>query len=81
MSEAKDLLKHAGTWEGEPIEAEGSTPLQSEVMAKTDLDLAPIARTHANYWKMKFFEMAEEVRKANKGIRRLKKKLSKYEKP
>jgi hypothetical protein len=46
----------------------------------TDLDLPPIARTQANLWKAKFFEMVEEVRRANKGIRRLKQRLSKYEK-
>jgi hypothetical protein len=30
-------------------------------------------RTEANLWKTKYFEMVEEVRKANKGIMRLKK--------
>ena len=40
---------------------------------KTDLDLPPAYRTQANYWKMKFLEMREEVVKCNKGIRRLKK--------
>jgi len=42
---------------------------------KTDLDLPVAYRTQANLWKAKFFEMREEVVKANKGIRRLKYKL------
>ena len=44
---------------------------------KTDLDLPPYLRTQANLWKAKYFEMYLEVLKANKGIRRLKKKLDK----
>lgn len=48
-------------------------------MIVTDLDLPPIARTQANLWKAKFFEMVEEVRRANKGIRRLKHRLSKLQ--
>ena len=42
---------------------------------KTDLDLAPAYRTQANLWRAKYYEMYIEVVKANKGIRRLKKKL------
>jgi len=42
-----------------------------------DRDLPPIARTEANYWKMRFFEMWQEVRNANKGIARLRRKLDK----
>jgi len=42
---------------------------------KTDLDLPPAYRTQANLWKSKFFEMLEEVRKANRGIKRLKKRI------
>ncbi len=45
-------------------------------MQKTDLDLPPAYRTRANFWKAKFFEMREEVVKANKGIRRLRRKLA-----
>ena len=37
----------------------------------TDLDLAPIMRTEANYWKAQFFQASRELTKANKGIRRL----------
>ena len=42
---------------------------------QTDLDLAPAYRTQANLWKVKFFEMREAVVQANKGIRRLRRKL------
>ena len=44
-------------------------------MQKTDLDLPLAYRTQANLWKMKFLEMREEVAKANKGIRRLNRKI------
>lgn len=43
---------------------------------KTDLDLAPAFRTQANLWKAKFFEIHKAVVQANKGIRRLRRKLS-----
>ena len=43
---------------------------------KTDLDLAPAYRTQANLWKARFFEMREAVIQANKGIRRLRRKLN-----
>ena len=42
---------------------------------KTDLDLPPAYRTQANLWKASFFEMREAVVQANKGIRRLRRKL------
>lgn len=42
---------------------------------KTDLDLPPAYRTQANLWKAKFFELRRELLAANKGIRRLRKKL------
>jgi len=42
---------------------------------KTDLDLPEAYRTQANMWKAKYYEMLEAVRQANKGIRRLKRKL------
>lgn len=38
---------------------------------KTDADLPPIKRTWANYWEKEYRKMAEEVRKANKGVRRM----------
>ena len=41
----------------------------------TDLDLAPIHRTEANHWKAKYFEACLELRKANRGLRRLNAKL------
>lgn len=37
-----------------------------------DVDLPEANRTWANLWQKKFFEMLDEVRKAHKGIRRLK---------
>ena len=43
----------------------------------TDLDLAPMNRTLANYWKAKYFESHKELMNANKGIRRLKRKFGK----
>ena len=44
---------------------------------KTDLDLPAAYRTQANLWKAKYFEMRAEVVKANKGIKRLRRKLEK----
>ena len=41
----------------------------------TDLDLAPAYRTQANLWKAKYFEAYKELVKANKGLKRLRKKL------
>lgn len=43
-------------------------------MIKTDLDLPPIYRIQANLWKSKYYEMYCEVVKANKGLRKLKRK-------
>jgi len=40
-------------------------------MKITDLDLAPIQRTQANYWRAQDFQARAELRKANKGLRRL----------
>lgn len=37
----------------------------------TDRDLTPANRVSANFWKLKYFEAMIELRKANKGIRRL----------
>lgn len=45
---------------------------------QTDLDLPPSKRTQANLWQAKYFEMYKEVVKANKGIRRLKRRLNRY---
>jgi len=42
---------------------------------KTDLDLPLAYRTQANLWQAKYFEMYKAVVQANKGIRRLRKKL------
>lgn len=46
---------------------------------KTDLDLPAQYRTEANFWRMRFFEMFMEVQKANKGIRRLKRKIDRLQ--
>jgi hypothetical protein len=45
----------------------------------TDLDIAPAYRTQANLWKAKYFEMYQEVMKANRGIRRLRYKIDREE--
>ena len=42
----------------------------------TDLDLAPIYRTQANYYKAQYFQAHVELVKANRGIRRLKGRFS-----
>ena len=47
----------------------------------TDLDLAPAHRTQANLWKAKYFEMYKAVVQANKGIRRLRRKIDRLENP
>ncbi len=41
----------------------------------TDLDIPPAYRTQANLWQAKYFEAYKELVKANKGIRRLKRKI------
>jgi len=46
---------------------------------KIDLDLAPIMRTEGNYWRAQFFQASRELTKANKGIRRLKAKITRLE--
>jgi hypothetical protein len=53
--------------------------MKKENPHKTDLDLPMAYRTQANLWKSKYFEMYLEVVKANKGIRRLRKKLDRAE--
>jgi len=42
----------------------------------TDLDLPIAYRTQANLWEKRYFEMYKELVNANKGIRRLKRKLT-----
>jgi len=42
---------------------------------KTDLDLPEAYRTQANFWKAKYFQARLELVKANKGLRRLRRKL------
>jgi len=46
---------------------------------KTDLDLAPAQRTQANYYRAQDFQARAELRKANKGLRRLRKRLDKVD--
>ena len=41
----------------------------------TDLDLPPAYRSQANLWAKKYFEAYKELVNANKGIRRLRRKL------
>jgi len=41
-----------------------------------DINLPPANRTQANLWKSMYFEMQAEVVKANKGIKRLRKRLN-----
>ena len=43
----------------------------------TDLDLAPIYRTQANYYRAQDFQARAELTKANKGLRRLRRRLDK----
>lgn len=42
---------------------------------KTDLDLPPSQRTLANLWMARYFEAHKELGNANKGLRRLRRKL------
>ena len=42
----------------------------------TDLDLAPIHRTQANYYRAQYYQARVELVKANRGIRRLKGRFS-----
>jgi len=42
----------------------------------TDLDLAPIYRTQANYYRAQYYQARTELVKANRGIRRLKGRFS-----
>ena len=41
----------------------------------TDLDLPLARRTQANLWQARYFEAYKELVKANKGLRRLKRKV------
>ena len=47
----------------------------------TDLDVPPKLRVEGNYWKSKYFEAYKELVNANRGIRRLKRKLEKRQLP
>jgi len=46
----------------------------------TDLDLPLAYRTQANLWKMKYLEMLKEVQNANRGLKRLRRKLDSLKK-
>jgi len=45
----------------------------------TDLDLPEASRTQANLWKAKYFEAYKELVNANKGIRRLKRRVERLQ--
>jgi len=45
----------------------------------TDLDLAPIHRTQANYWRAQYYQARVELTKANKGLRKLRRRLDKLD--
>lgn len=45
----------------------------------TDRDLAPIARTEANYWRAEYFRLLRDLRAAHRGIARLKRRLARKE--
>jgi len=49
------------------------------MLSLLDTDLPPINRTEANMWKALYFEMRNEVIKANKGIKKLRQKLDRLE--
>ena len=43
----------------------------------TDLDLAPALRTQANYYRAQYYQARVELTKANKGLRKLRRRLDK----
>ena len=45
----------------------------------TDLSLPPMFRVEGNMWKVEYFKAVEELRKANKGLKRLNKKVKSNE--
>ena len=45
-----------------------------------DRDLAPVNRVLGNFWRAEYFQALQELRNANKGIRRLRAKLDWYKK-
>jgi hypothetical protein len=47
---------------------------------ETDLDLPPVRRSEANYWKAKYFEALRDLAAAGRGIRRLRQKLNYHQK-
>ena len=67
------ITTHGGTTDAaDKLMAQAPLPAWSgSARTGTDLDLAPIMRTEANYWKAQFFQASRELTKANKGIRRL----------
>jgi hypothetical protein len=71
----QQLLADMQGGESQPLDQLGC----SARMVVTDLDLAPIARTHANMWEAMYFQSRCELVKANRGIRRLKKRLAQFE--
>ncbi len=68
----RKLRKLAKKWHDEP---QLMTALPEKKEIETDLDLPPIKRTYGNTWKAKYFEACKELGNANRGVRRLKKKL------
>jgi len=46
---------------------------------KTDLDLAPVRRTQANYYMALYFEAKLELQNANRGIERLVRRVKRLE--
>lgn len=64
-----------GSWPRDAFEALLDY-FEERLASRTDLDLPLAGRTQANMWKAMFWEMRAEVVKANKGNRRLNKKLA-----
>ena len=70
----------ASEWDCEVLhwqELPGPPGGEREMGSSTDLDLPPIQRTQANYWQAKYFQAYHELVNANRGIRRLKRRLDK----
>ena len=53
--------------------------MKATYTVETDLDLPPVRRTYANLWQARYFESYKELVNANKGIRRLKRKIKRLE--
>jgi len=54
--------------------------LKSNPKQKTDLDIPPAYRTQANLWQAHYLNAYRELVNANKGIRRLKRKIERMQK-